>query len=109
VTVEAGTWVTRFPDFVGDPFNTLMADPFSGVGSNALSAGGGGTLKLVTPMKFDSSATLGFPVRAIGELTLVFAPEPGLLGGFGAGAALLLVLGRRRFSRACRRPCRTPS
>jgi len=99
VTVEAGTWVTRFPEFTGDPINTIMADPFSGVGSNGLTPGGYGVLTLVTPMKFESVVAAGLPVRAIGELTLVFAPEPDVFAGFVAGAALLLGLGRRRLRR----------
>jgi hypothetical protein len=63
-------------------------------GMNALTAGGGGTLTLVSPGKVWVSTGNKLPV--IGTLVLNYVPEPGTLLLLGSGALGLAILGRRR-------------
>jgi hypothetical protein len=110
VTVAGGTWITTFPTTISQTVGTLMTGLLSAVGSNSLDANGVGTVTLVTPMTFRSSFAPFLPVGAIGELKLVFVPEPGLGSAFMLGAALVLVLaGSKTRSRAYgRRRARWP-
>ncbi len=63
-------------------------------GANGLTAGGGGTLVLVTPSKILTN--IAGTLAAFSTLTLTFAPEPGSMLLFGAAIATLAALGRRR-------------
>lgn len=96
VTVQGGTWFTRFPTATGQTVGTVMTGLLSAMGTNALTESGYGMVTLVTPMTFVSLFVPSIQVGAIGELRLIFAPEPGVGSAFAAGAALLLALGRRR-------------
>jgi hypothetical protein len=73
---------------------TLTASTATLMGSNALTAGGQGTLVLVTPIKVLTN--LGSPLAAFGILTLTYVPEPGTLLLLGLGIAGLALGGRRR-------------
>jgi hypothetical protein len=64
------------------------------MGSNGLTAGGGGTLVLVAPTKVMTNITA--PLAAFSTLTLNYVPEPGSLLLLGTAIASLMVLGRRR-------------
>jgi len=64
------------------------------MGSNSLTAGGAGTLVLVTPIKIITNVA-GI-IASFGVLTLTYVPEPGTLLLLGMGVAGLAALGRRR-------------
>jgi hypothetical protein len=67
-------------------------------GMNALTAGGAGTLTLVSPGKVYVST--GNKIPLVGTLTLHYAPEPGTALLIGVGALGLALHGRRRAPRA---------
>jgi hypothetical protein len=68
---------------------TVMA-----TGMNALTAGGAGTLILVSPSKVFVSTGNKLPI--VGTLILNYVPEPGTLLLLGSGALALAILGRSR-------------
>jgi hypothetical protein len=72
----------------GDP-HTLM-----GTGVDNRTAGGAGTLVLVSPTTVDLGA-LG-SLASIATLTLTYVPEPGTLLLLGAGVAGLAAVGRKK-------------
>ena len=106
-STSGGAWFVINPagtsyviNTAGTAFVTQMAGPITAIGSNALTPSGNGSITVVAPMRFVRDPAAGgdpIPtVGAIGELTLVFAPEPSLVYSFGAGAILIFLLGRRR-------------
>ena len=68
---------------------TVMA-----TGANNLTAGGAGTLVLVTPIHIFTNQAPG-GLAAFGVLTLTYVPEPGTLLLLGAGVVALALRGRR--------------
>ncbi len=76
---------------------TTSPTPITLSGFNGLTAQVGGTLVMVTPMVLSSSMPCCLPpTKAIGELTLVFVPEPGRATGLLAGGLLLAAMGWHR-------------
>jgi hypothetical protein len=92
-TAISAAWTTGTVSLTGlsGPLGSVAVT--TRMGANGLTAGGAGTLVLVTPVKVLTN--LATTVGAFGVLTLTYVPEPGTLGLLGLGM-LALALGRRR-------------
>jgi len=110
ITAIGNTWTAGTTGVTGVPFSTTAYIPFAGtvtltglttvtvMGANLLSAGGNGTLVLVTATKVLTSLGASPILPLFSILTLSYVPEPGTLLLLGSGVAGLALLGRRRRS-----------
>ncbi len=96
ITVFGGGWTTGNVQVIG------TTGPFAGrilastTGTDQRTAGGGGTIVLVTPTLTRTNVGGSENLPLVGKLTLTFVPEPGTLMLLGSGVAGLAMLGRRR-------------
>jgi hypothetical protein len=68
--------------------------------SNQLTPAGGGTVRLVAPVRITSPFIPDFEPQIFADLELEFAPEPSSALLLGWGAVCLSIAGRRRALRS---------
>ena len=96
ITAFGNGWTTGTVQVIGTtgPFNgQLLAQA---TGTDQRTAGGAGTIVLVTPTLARTNVAGSENLPLITSLTLNFVPEPGTLLLLGSGIAGLAMLGRRR-------------
>jgi hypothetical protein len=99
ITVDFFAWTPGMATFVGLTSKGVALPTVMAVGSFNLTAGGGGTVTLVSPTKVDIDGSLAQRRTAsFTTLKLTFAgvPEPGTLLLLGAGALGLALVGSRK-------------
>jgi PEP-CTERM motif len=99
ITVDFFAWTPGMQTFVGLTSKGVALPTVMAVGSFNLTAGGGGTVTLVSPTKVDIDGSLAQRRTAsFTTLKLTFAgvPEPGTLLLLGAGALGLALVGSRK-------------
>jgi hypothetical protein len=86
-SIQGAPWTSGLLQVAGD----------TAQGTNMLTANGGGTLTLVTPVVLSSPyQPASWPIVVFGELHLEFVPEPATALLLGWGVACLAWAGRRR-------------
>jgi hypothetical protein len=100
ITAVGGSWTAGTAKVTGIPTGTGTATVASTrMGSNMLTAGGSGTLQLVSAVKVTTNLAPSPVVPTFGTLTLTYgAPEPAAALLLMAGAGALVAAGRRRGS-----------
>ena len=99
ITAFGSGWTTGQVKVIG------TTGPFDGAtlatvtGADNRTAGGAGTIVLVTPTLAKTNVAGSENLPLVGILTLNFVPEPGTLMLLGSGVAGLAMLGRRRENR----------
>jgi PEP-CTERM motif len=100
ITVDFFAWTPGMQTFVGLTSKGVALPTVMAVGSFNLTAGGGGTVTLVSPSKVDIDGALAQRRTAsFTTLKLTFTgavPEPGTLLLLGAGSLGLTLLGSRK-------------
>jgi hypothetical protein len=97
ITVDFFAWTPGMQTFAGLTSKGAALPTVMAVGSFNLTAGGGGTVTLVSPTKVDIDGSLAQRRTAsFTTLKLTFVPEPGTLLLLGAGALGLALVGSRK-------------
>ena len=79
--------------------NILTQSVVSFTGTDNRTAGGAGTIQLISPSKVDTGALNQGITPTIWRMTLFFVPEPGTVLLLVSGAAGLAFIGRKRMKR----------
>ena len=100
MTVFAGAWTTGTAEVIGTTFIFEGEVLAQGIGTDTRTAGGAGTIVLVSPALIRTNVAFSDNIPMITTLTLNFVPEPGTATLLAAGLGGLAALGRRRSGRA---------